>query len=112
MSDFLLTANEFKASMILVQECLENMGGSRPSDLEKDEFTWVAANDLIDNGWSKKSAQGTLSSLVIKGMIQQEEEDSWFITTLGWKWLDTKWDKYHKISDVKKEQEAFQLFPF
>ena len=40
---FNLTEAEFAVARILVGICLDGMGGSRPSDLEHDEYTWAVS---------------------------------------------------------------------
>lgn len=97
MKTFDLTENELRAAMVLVADCLDSMGGNRPSDLEYDEFTWQWARTLIDAGWSRFEAAGTYGSLAEKGFIQLNASDNPggandVVATQGWKWLDTVWD--------------------
>lgn len=88
---FHLTENELKAAFALVKSCLDGMGGSRPSDLERDEFTWVSASDLRDAGWDKHSAEGTFGALVTKGVVRENNPGEFFLVTAAWRWLDTIW---------------------
>jgi hypothetical protein len=103
---FNLTDNELKVAMILVQECLNGMGGSRPSDLEHDEYTWVEPSDLFSYGYSKNEAAGFWSSLNDKGFIALDYDDSPYccsdyVTTEGWRWLDTVWDVNQHLLESK-----------
>ncbi|ARJ66130.1 hypothetical protein WV31_10870 [Magnetospirillum sp. ME-1] len=96
MKTFDLTPNELSAAFALVEACLEEMGGKRPSDLERDEFTWISVRTLCETGlWTWPQAKGTLSSLDKKGFVQIEmdgDREASFVTTDGWRWLDTVWD--------------------
>lgn len=95
MKHFELTAGELKAAKILVQSCLDGMGGSRPSDLEHDEYTWVNIDDLVREGYSQAQAKGFFSSLHKKGFIDGEYDPTQcetFVTTDGWKFIDTVWE--------------------
>jgi len=69
-----LTANETNAIMTLVDSCLANMGGSVPSNLAEDTFTWCDVADLQRAGWSKHEAAGTYGALVTKLLIHLDEE--------------------------------------
>lgn len=91
---FDLTANELKAALIFVRECLNNMGGKRPADLEHDEFTWIGPSDLTSKGYSKEEAAGTMSALEKKGVISLYDfkKREWVLETAAWRWLDTVWD--------------------
>lgn len=89
-----LTANELKAAMILVTECVGGMGGERPSDLENDEYTWVDAKVLKAHGYSAQSANATFGSLKEKGFIEDVSKNEWCLATSAWRWLDTQWDAY------------------
>lgn len=88
---FDLTANELKAAVVLVQECLNGMGGSRPSDLDNDPYTWCDAKDLIAAGWTKEAAAGTYGSLAEKGFIRLDREGD-CVSTAGYQFIDTLWD--------------------
>lgn len=88
---FDLTANELKAALVLVRECLDFMGGQRPSDLDNDPYTWCDAQTLIDAGWTKEAAAGTYGSLAEKGFIHLDQEGD-FVTTEGYQFIDTVWD--------------------
>ena len=90
---FTLTENELKAALVLVKSCLDGMGGTRPADLAKDEYTWVSANDLVEAGWSRHEAAGTFGALMEKGMISPYDKDASTLTTPAWRWLDTVWDE-------------------
>jgi hypothetical protein len=92
MTEFDLTTKEFHAACVLMQQCLDGMGGSRPSDLEHDEFTWVYAQDLVTVGYSKHEAAGLFSSLAGKSFLEQNSPKDWVITTEGWRWMDTQWN--------------------
>lgn len=99
---FNLTEAEFAVARILVGECLDGMGGSRPADLEHDEYTWADPQDLVKgHGYTRHQAAGFFSSLSEKGFIEDygDEKDMfgrpqahWVVTTKGWKWMDTVWD--------------------
>ncbi len=95
---FKLTDAEFAVARILVQECLGGMGGSRPSDLEFDEYTWADPADLQGYGYSDHQAAGFFSSLSTKGFIADSGDTDesgravWYVVTKGWKWMDTEWD--------------------
>jgi hypothetical protein len=89
---FDLTANELRAALVLVSECLAGMGGSRPSDLEYDEYTWCSAKELIAHGWNRNEASGTFGALMTKGIVCECDRNEWAVTTSGWRWLDTMWD--------------------
>ena len=88
---FDLTANELKAALVLVRECLSGMGGERPSDLDSDPYTWCDAKTLIDAGWSKEAAAGTYGSLAEKGFIHLDREGD-CVSTAGYQFIDTVWD--------------------
>ena len=68
-----LTKNEEAALKAFYTSCLSNMGGTCLDDLRNDPFTWIAASDLIDAGWSKEEAAGTMSSLEKKGYIFNDD---------------------------------------
>jgi len=89
---FNLTTNELRATIALTESCLAGMGGTRPSDLEYDEYTWVSIDDLIAAGWSRHEAAGTFSALADKGVIYEYEEDQWVLDTEAWRYVDTIWD--------------------
>ena len=104
MKTFDLTPNELKAALVLVKECLDGMGGKRPGDLEHDEYTWIAPEDLIKAGWGNEAAAGTWGALEAKGIIQEyaaaqkarpgrkAKPAEYILTTAAWRWLDTVWD--------------------
>jgi len=89
MKTFSLTEKEMIAARRLVQVCLHNMGGKRPSDLEQDEYTWVDISDIMCD-FSRHEAAGLMSSLDLKGFIAKDGD--WYVTTSGWRWMDTVWD--------------------
>lgn len=98
---FNLTDAEFAVAHILVAECLNGMGGSRPADLEHDEYTWADAADLVKGyGYSKPQAAGFFSSLSDKGFLEcwddtdvfGKKKKQWIVVTKGWQWMDTEWD--------------------
>lgn len=111
MTTFDLTANELRAALALVRTCLDGMGGSRPADLEYDEYTWVEAKDLQAYGYSRGEANSTFGSLEAKGMIQLYDKNTWCLTTKAWRWLDTQWDssEYGQPTIVEIVQEATYL---
>ncbi len=98
MTQFDLTPAELKVARILVQSCLDAMGGSRPSDLESDPFTWVNIEDLMAEGYSRHEAAGFFSSLSQKGFIEGEfgtkkgDPCETFVSDNGYRWMDTQWD--------------------
>jgi len=89
-----LTDNELKAALILVTSCLNGMGGERPSDLGYDEYTWVSAKDLMDEGYSAAEATGTFGALMAKGFVYEYDRNEWALATDAWKFLDTVWDAH------------------
>lgn len=95
--EFSLTEKELKAAKILVTSCFTNMGGKRPADLERDEFTWVSIEDLMAEGYSQHEAAGLFSSLRDKGLIAGDAKQrvgdvlETFMTTEAWKYLDQFW---------------------
>ena len=93
---FELTPKELSAARILVQSCLDNMGGKRPADLEQDEYTWVDLNDLMESGLNRHEAAGVFGALVEKGFVNGKINASGkptdaHVTTAGWRWMDTGW---------------------
>lgn len=103
--EFELTENEFHAAMVLVlNDCLNGMGGERPLDLDNDPYTWVYADTLVKFGWSKESAAGTFASLDAKGVIYAEGDES-TLSTNAYRWLDTKWDEFKTIAMQAKADE-------
>lgn len=92
MRTFDLTDKEFKAAKLLVADCLSGMGGTRPADLADDEYTWTAAEVLLEAGYSRHEAAGLFSSLAEKGFIFEYEPKSWCVATQGWQWMDTVWE--------------------
>jgi hypothetical protein len=89
---FELTANELRAALILVKSCLDGMGGSRPSDLDNDPYTWVETSTLITYGYSRHEAAGTWSSLADKGVIYEADRNEWAMAEEAYRFLDTVWD--------------------
>lgn len=97
MKTFDFTPGELKAAMIMVLECLAGMGGSRPSDLEDDEYTWTDAETLMAHGYSRHEAAGFISSLSDKGFLEDNNLGGrggaeWVVATSGWRYIDTVWD--------------------
>jgi len=90
---FDLTANELKASMIIVKDCLAGMGGKRPIDLDYDPYTWTDAKVLMANGFNRHEAAGTFGALIEKGMVIQCDKNEWALTEAGYRWLDTVWEE-------------------
>lgn len=97
MTEFNLTTNETDAALALVADCLSQMGGNRPMDLENDPFTWTYPDVLIDAGWNRHEAAGTWSALLNKSVVcshgVNEGIEEWTLTDQAWRWLDTIWDK-------------------
>lgn len=91
MTTFNLTDNETRAALILVKSCLNGMGGSRPADLDDDPYTWVAPEDLMEEGYSKNEAAGTWGALLEKGMIFENDHNEWAMSEEGYRFLDTIW---------------------
>ena len=87
---FTFTDNELRAARILLQDCLDNMGGKRPADLANDPFTWCEALTLVKAGFSRHEAAGTYGALIEKGFIVDEGRDS-HIADDGWRFMDTIW---------------------
>lgn len=92
-----LTKNELGAALVLVASCLHNMGGTRPIDLEQDEFTWIGIDDLMRKGWNRHEAAGTFGALMEKGFVSEYDRNEWVLTTQGWRWLETVWDEQAAI---------------
>lgn len=93
MKTFDLTDAELKVARILVQSCLDGMGGSRPSSLEHDEYTWIYPEDLYKHhGYSKHETAGFYSSLEKKDFISEADKGEWVVNTSAWQWMDTIWD--------------------
>ena len=88
---FNLTTNEEQAALVLVQSCLDGMGGQRPIDLDDDPFTWVWHDVLLDNGWTRHEAAGTWNALLDKGVIYQHDEKDYVLSDDAYRWLDTIW---------------------
>jgi hypothetical protein len=86
-----LTEGELKVARILVQECLNGMGGKRPSDLEADAYTWAWADTLIENGYSRQEAAGFWSSLEKKGIIYHYERKDYVLNDEVWQSFDAIW---------------------
>lgn len=97
---FDLTANELKAALVLVRECLNGMGGQRPSDLDNDPYTWCDAQTLINAGWSKEAAAGTYGSLAEKGFIFLDREGD-TVSTAGYQFIDTIWDAQTETKETE-----------
>jgi hypothetical protein len=90
-----LTNKETKAAIALVSACLNAMGGTRPSDLQFDEHTWVELSDVMTAGFSRHQAAGLMSSLCAKGFISEYEKGEWIVNTHAWLWVDTIWDQHN-----------------
>ena len=88
---FNLTTTEEQAALVLVQSCLDGMGGQRPIDLDDDPFTWVWPDVLLDNGWTRHEAAGTWNALLDKGVIYQHDEKDYVLSDDAYRWLDTIW---------------------
>ena len=88
---FNLTTNEEQAALVLVQSCLDGMGGQRPIDLDDDPFTWVWPDVLLDNGWTRHEAACTWNALLDKGVIYQHDEKDYVLSDDAYRWLDTIW---------------------
>jgi hypothetical protein len=86
-----LTEGELKVARILVQKCLNGMGGKRPSDLEADAYTWAWADTLIENGYSRHEAAGFWSSLEKKGIIYHWERKDYVLNDEVWQSFDAIW---------------------
>lgn len=93
-----LTPNEQSAALVLLQECLNGMGGNVPADLEGDEYTWCDATALVKNGWTKESAAGTFSALAKKGVVIEYEPGTWVLD--AWRDIATLWDIWVECGKV------------
>jgi hypothetical protein len=85
-----LTPNEQAAALVLLQECLNGMGGKEPADLEGDEYTWCAADTLVAAGWTKAEAAGTYGALIAKGIVTQCKGEPCDVLD-GWRDVATLW---------------------
>lgn len=106
MTGFNLTQNELDAAMAIVSDCLDGMGGSRPSDLEYDEYTWTDAKVLMAAGWTRSEATGTFGALMEKGLVTEYDKNEWALVTDAWCWLDTQWDAYQERHSSDPNQKA------
>lgn len=86
-----LTDGELKVARILVQECLNGMGGERPADLDGDRYTWCWADTLIKKGYSRHEAAGFWSSLENKGIIYHYERKDYVLNDEVWQSFDAIW---------------------
>lgn len=86
MSAFKFTENEARAVKALYASCLNNMGGKTYADLENDPFTWVDVGDLINAGWSRPEAIGTLGALIEKCAVAQHDKNEWVLEMDAAKW--------------------------
>ena len=103
-----LTPKEMQAALAFVDSCLRGMGGERPSDLESDEYTWISANDLVEQSWNKHEAAGLMSALSEKGFISEYEPGQWIVETSAWRWIDTVWDQYNQSDEDRVDDLAHQ----
>jgi predicted transcriptional regulator len=83
-----LTEKETKALKALVQDGLNTMGGTEPTDLLEDNMTWFNRKSLSKaTGFSKHEASGLMSSLEEKGLIcignEPDQEYPNFVTEEG-----------------------------
>lgn len=109
MKTFDLTAKELRAAALLTAQCLSNMGGKRPIDLDCDPYTWVDGKDLMQHGYSQHEAAGLFSSLNAKGFIDCWQDringknvDVAAVSTDGYRWMDTVWDEIMKEIEAQK----------
>ena len=110
MQTFDLTEKEMAAARIFVQTCLDGMGGKRPGDLEYDEYTWIDANDLIQNGYTRHEAAGLMSSLAEKGFIEEFSATEWVVATEGWRWMDTVWEDNSEAEELPEYRVEGDLY--
>ena len=95
------TNNEKLAALHLVDECLSCMCGTRPMDLEDDQFTWTDVEVLQSAGWTKHEAAGTYGALSAKKAVWIEkdrdlDEDRWEDTIYNelYEWAEAHWDEF------------------
>tara|TARA_R110000824_G_C14688968_1_gene621203 strand:- start:49 stop:375 length:327 start_codon:yes stop_codon:yes gene_type:complete len=95
------TNNEKLAALHLVDECLSNMFGTRPMDLEVDPYTWTDVEVLQSAGWTKHEAAGTYGALSAKKAVYIEkdrdlDEDRWedCIYHELYEWAEEHWDEF------------------
>lgn len=93
-----LTVNEKAAALVLLQECLNGMGGKEPADLEYDEYTWCSADTLVANGWTNAEAAGTYGALVKKGIVAQHSGEDDVLA--GWREIATLWPEWVEAGKV------------
>ena len=86
MTNYDFTANEAKAVKALFASCLSNMGGKSYADLQSDPYTWVDAGDLVNAGWTRHEAVGTLGALIAKGAVDQTDVNEWALALCAAKW--------------------------
>lgn len=96
-----LTANEIRAALILVGECLSGMGGDRPADLGGDEYTWINAKMLMAHGYTAASANATIGALMAKGFVEEYDKNELVLSTPAWQFLDTVWDNKEVLMTTK-----------
>jgi hypothetical protein len=97
---FDLTANELKAALVLVRECLNGMGGQRPSDLDNDPYTWCDAQTLINAGWSRRRLPAHTVRWLTRAFIFLDREGD-TVSTAGYQFIDTIWDAQTETKETE-----------
>jgi hypothetical protein len=108
-----LTENETRAIYVLINACLDGMGGKHIDDLNDDPYTWVGHDNLVDAGWSQGSAKGTFGSLVAKGLIDEADKNEFAINhdapEVRAAWLECEGadETPAPVADVTDEETVF-----
>ncbi|RLC88501.1 MAG: hypothetical protein DRJ03_02520 [Chloroflexi bacterium] len=90
-----LTTKESKALEAITQNGLSGMGGSVPSDLHEDNYSWFDRQVISERtGFSKHVAAGLMASLEDKDLIVDHEMDG-----TGWALTEDGIDEAQKIWD-------------
>tara|TARA_R110000822_G_scaffold111645_1_gene242410 strand:+ start:160 stop:540 length:381 start_codon:yes stop_codon:yes gene_type:complete len=101
------TENEIKALHLVNQSIFDN-GWSWESDPKfgSEHWEWVTLPQmielLVDSGWTVKSAEGTIGSIIDKGKVFDDSEQ---INDIGEKIYSSSWTNvYNDENDVSAEE--------
>lgn len=84
-----LTKKETDAFKAVIDNALENMGGSEPKSLHNDNFSWFDLREIIERTeYNRNEAAGLMSALSDKGLIAdygdpESGKATWHVTTKG-----------------------------